>query len=135
MNYDKQLEHLAIVQRNLSMTELVTRQALNHLVLNFLGAMKDRLDEIGLSLVWEEEFIASSPQRLTPELEMIVGMYDGSNELAQFTFSPRSATEVQDFVAQFESTTSYYISVKEMQTCLNHSLLEKQESKFAVVKI
>ena len=135
MNYDKQLEHLAIVQRNLSMTELVTRQALNHLVLNFLGAMKDRLDEIGLSLVWEEEFIASSPQRLTPELEMIVGMYDGSNELAQFTFSPRSATEVQDFVAQFDSTASYYISVKEMQTCLNHSLLEKPESKLAVVKI
>ena len=135
MNYDKQLEHLALVQRNLSMTELVARQALNHLVLKLLGAMEKRLYEIGLSLVWEEEFVATSTQRLTPELEMIVGMYDGSNELAQFTFSPRSATEVQDFVAQFESTTSYYISVKEMQTCLNQSLLEKPESKSAVVKI
>ena len=135
MNYDKQLEHLAIVQRNLCMTELVTRQALNHLVLKLLGAMEKRLDEIGLSLVWEEEFVASSTQRLTPELEMIVGMYDGPNELAQFTFSPRSATEVQDFVAEFDSTTSYYVSVKEMQTCLNHSLLEKPESKLSVVKI
>ena len=127
MNYTNQLENLGNVQKSLTNTELATRQALNHLVIRLLDDLKAKIETIGLSLFWEEEF-SNQFGVLTTEIEMVVTVMDDYLNVASFMFEPRDASSIATFIKTFEETMASILKAKSMSTKLTNILPEKEET-------
>lgn len=128
MNYTSQLAHLEKVQDSLKNTEQTTRQALNELVMRLLDEQKTKLETVGLSLSWEEEF-DMNPALLWPaEIELIVTVMDGHLNVASFVFEPRDASSISVFIMTFEETIASILKSKSMATKLTNILPEKEST-------